>query len=37
MALERNPVRGIDKDPYISFRFRAEIDSLFVSGFSEVT
>jgi len=37
MALERNPARGIDKDPYVSFRFRAEIDSLLVSGFSEVT
>jgi phage tail-like protein len=37
MALERHPSRGIDKDPYGAFRFRAEIDSLFVSGFSEVT
>jgi phage tail-like protein len=37
MALERNPARGIDKDPYVSLRFRAEIDGLFVSGFSEVT
>jgi phage tail-like protein len=30
-------VRSIDKDPYASFRFRAEIDSLQVSGFNEVT
>lgn len=37
MALEREPARGIDKDPYLSFRFKAEIDSLLVSGFSEVT
>jgi len=29
--------RGLDKDPFASFRFRAEIDSLQVSGFSEVT
>src|SRR5262245_22458770 len=31
------PARGIDKDPYVSFCFRAEVDSLVVSGFSEVT
>jgi phage tail-like protein len=37
MALERQPARGIDKDPYASFRFRAEIDGLLVSGFNEVT
>lgn len=37
MALESRPARGIDKDPYLSFRFRAEIDSLVVSGFNEVT
>jgi phage tail-like protein len=37
MALERNAARGIDKDPYVAFRFRAEIDSLVVSGFNEVT
>ena len=37
MALESNPSRGIDQDPYVSFRFRAEIDSIFVSGFSEAT
>ncbi len=37
MALESKPARGIDKDPYVSFRFRTEIDSLVVSGFSEVT
>jgi phage tail-like protein len=37
MALERNAARGIDKDPYVSFRFRAEIDGLLVSGFHEVT
>jgi phage tail-like protein len=37
VALEREPARGIDKDPYLSFRFRAEIDSLVVSGFNEVT
>jgi phage tail-like protein len=29
--------RGIDKDPYVSFCFKAEIDSLQVSGFSEAT
>ena len=29
--------RGLDKDPFASFRFRAEIDGLQVSGFSEVT
>ena len=37
MALEAKPARGINNDPYGSFRFRAEIDSLQVSGFSEVT
>ena len=31
------PPRSIGKDPYISFRFRVEIDSLEVSGFNEVT
>jgi|SRR5712692_7887116 len=37
MAVGRGPTRGIDKDPYLSFRFRAEIDSLVVTGFNEIT
>ncbi len=31
------PPRAIGKDPYLSYRFRAEIDSLEVVGFSEVS
>jgi phage tail-like protein len=34
---EKTSPRSIGKDPYLSFRFRAEIDSLQVSGFNEVT
>ena len=34
---QQDPRAGINKDPYASFRFRAEIDGLQVSGFSEVT
>jgi phage tail-like protein len=37
MALERGPSRSIGQDPYVSFCFRAEIDSIFVSSFSEAT
>lgn len=37
MALAGQPSRSIAQDPYASFRFRAEIESLQVSGFSEVT
>ena len=36
-ATQRGKPREMPTDPYISFRFRAEIDSLQVSGFSEVT
>jgi phage tail-like protein len=31
------PARSIGMDPYAAFRFNAEIDSLVVSGFSEIT
>lgn len=34
---KRPPSRGVGTDPYISFRFKVEIDSLEVSGFNEVT
>jgi phage tail-like protein len=37
MAVESNSSRSIDRDPYVSFCFRAEIDSIFVSSFSEAT
>ena len=37
MAGTAESARGLDKDPFASFRFRAEIDGLQVSGFSEVT
>ena len=37
MAGAAESARGLDKDPFASFRFRAEIDGLQVSGFSEVT
>ncbi len=37
MAGEIKSARGLDKDPFASFRYRAEIDSLQVSGFNEVT
>jgi phage tail-like protein len=37
MAGAIQSARGLDKDPFASFRFRAEIDGLQVSGFSEVT
>lgn len=37
MATAGESARGIDRDPYVSFRFKAEIDSLQVSGFSEAT
>ena len=37
MAGAIKSARGLDKDPFASFRFRAEIDSLQVIGFSEVT
>lgn len=38
MAEEKKPPpRSIGKDPYISFRFRVEIDSLREGGFHEVT
>lgn len=37
MAGKKKPVRSIGKDPYISFRFRVEIDSLEAAGFHEVT
>ena len=37
MAGAPESARGLDKDPFASFRFRVEIDSLQVSGFSEVT
>ena len=33
----RPPPRAIGKDPYLSYRFRAEIESLEVVGFSEVS
>ena len=31
------PPRAIGKDPYASFRFQVELESLVVSGFNEVT
>ena len=38
MAEEKKPPpRSIGNDPYISFRFRVEIDSLEAAGFHEVT
>ncbi len=37
MAEKPPPPRDIAKDPYASFRFRVELESLEVSGFSEVT
>lgn len=37
MALGRGPTRSIDWDPYVSFCFRAEIDGIFVSSFSEAS
>lgn len=36
MAVEQSSARGANDDPYLAFRFRVEIDSLQVSGFSEV-
>src|SRR5258705_13420178 len=37
MALGRGPARGLDKDPYLSFRFRVEIDNHDAGGFNEVS
>lgn len=37
MAVNRKPVRGIQTDPYLAFRFRVEIDALVSCGFQEVT
>ena len=37
MAEEKNPPRSIGQDPYLSFRFRVEIDGLDAAGFQEVT
>ncbi|MCP4118889.1 MAG: phage tail protein [Desulfobacteraceae bacterium] len=37
MAVEKTSARSIGKDPYLSFRFRVEIDSLDAAGFQEVT
>ncbi|MEE4218647.1 MAG: phage tail protein [Xanthomonadales bacterium] len=37
MAEAKNPPRSIGKDPYLSFRFRVEIDGLDAAGFQEVT
>jgi phage tail-like protein len=34
---KRPPSRGVGTDPYLSFRFKVEIDSLQVSGFNEVS
>lgn len=36
MAAEQSSVRSANGDPYLAFRFRVEIDSLQVSGFSDV-
>jgi phage tail-like protein len=36
MTAEQSSVRNSNDDPYLSFRFRVEIDSLQVSGFNEV-
>ena len=35
--IRQKPVRSIGDDPYLSFRFRVEIDSLERAGFHEVT
>lgn len=37
MATEKKSPRGVATDPYLSFRFHVEIDSLVAAGFSEVT
>src|SRR5215510_15113644 len=37
MAEQQKPARSMIHDPYAAFRFNAEIQSLVVSGFSEVT
>ncbi len=37
MPQDKKPTRSMGMDPYTSFRFRAELDGLEVSGFSEVT
>jgi len=37
MGTDRKPSRSVQKDPYLSFRFHVEIDSLVSCGFQEVT
>lgn len=37
MATQKTPIRGVEKDPYLSFRFQVEIDGLLAAGFHEVT
>lgn len=37
MAAQDSRTRPLDKDPYIGFRFRVEIDHILVGAFSEVS
>ncbi len=37
MATEKKPARSVATDPYLSFRFKVEIEGLVAGGFNEVT